>query len=188
MNRTGRFQPITAGSEIVRLAMDLSEKIAAVAPVAAQISKALEDRAPNRPISVMMVNGTKDPVVPFNGGDIRLFRLGRSRGTILSTASSVELFRRYDGCEKTPERRMLQDTAPEDGASVEIEKYTGGKNGSEVVLVKIIGGGHTWPGGAQYLNARIVGKVCRDIDASEVILDIFLSHSREERPPDKGDK
>lgn len=167
----------------VRLAMDLSEKIAAVAPVAAQISKALEGKTPRLPISIMIVNGTKDSLVPFHGGHIRLFRFSRSRGEILSTASSVEHFRRHNQCSKVPEKTKLPDKDPGDGTKVEIEKYTGGKDGTEVVLVKIIGGGHCWPGGEQYLRAWIIGKVCRDINGSEMIIDFFLSHSRKEVSP-----
>lgn len=160
----------------VRLAMDLSEKIAAVAPVAAQISKAIQEKRPKLPISIMIINGTEDPVVPFEGGSIGRFKFGQSRGEILSTASSIEYFRSYNGCGKTPE-----DNDPKDGSKVEIEKYTGGKDGTEVILVKVIGGGHTWPGGNQYLKPWIVGEVCRDINASKMILDFFLSHSRKER-------
>ena len=162
----------------IRLAMDLSEKIAAVAPVTAQISKALEKKTPKIPISVMIVNGTQDPLVPFTGGHVRLFKFGRSRGEILSTASTVERFRRHNGCSKTPEIIKVQDLAPEDGANVEIHKYTAGRDGAEVILVKVLGGGHTWPGGKQYLKPRMIGTVCRDINASEMILDFFLTHTR----------
>lgn len=164
----------------VRLAMDLSEKIAAVAPVAAQVSKALKDNRPKLPISIMIVNGTKDPLVPFDGGDLRLFGFGRSRGKVLSTDETVELFRRHNGCDRTLKKLKLEDKTPNDGATVEIEKYTGGKYGTEVILLKIIGGGHTWPGGKQYLRPRIIGTVCRDINASEMILDFLLAHSRKE--------
>jgi polyhydroxybutyrate depolymerase len=164
----------------VRLAMDITEKLAAVAPVTAQISKALEGQLPKVPISIMIVNGTKDPLVPFDGGHIRLFRFGRSRGEILSTASTVEHFRRHNGCGETPVKSQLPDKDLDDGSNVEVEKYTGGEDGTEVILVKVIGGGHTWPGGKQYLNPWIVGTVCRDIDASEMILDFFLQHSRKE--------
>ena len=162
----------------VRLAMELSEKIAAVAPVTAQLSKPLKDRTPKLPISVMIVNGTKDPLVPFEGGHVRLFRFGRSRGEILSTAATVEHFRRHNCCDKTPKKSRLPDKDPNDGTTVEVEKYAGCKNGAEVILVKVIGGGHTWPGGVQYLKPRIIGAVCRDINASELILDFFLRHSR----------
>ncbi len=169
----------------VRLAMDLSEKIAAVAPVAAQISKAIRDKRPELPISIMIINGTKDPLVPFDGGHIRLFRFGRSRGEILSTAATVEFFRRHNGCGKTAEKTRLRDNDPEDGTTVEVEKYTGGQEGTEVILVKIIGGGHAWPGGRQYLKPRFIGAVCRDINASEMILDFFLRHSRKNLPHGK---
>jgi poly(3-hydroxybutyrate) depolymerase len=36
-----------------------------------------------------------------------------------------------------------------------------------------IGGGHTWPGGAQYLPHRLLGPVARDLDATGIILDTF---------------
>ena len=38
------------------------------------------------------------------------------------------------------------------------------------------GGGHTWPGGHQYLPEWIIGKTSRDIDANEVIWDFFKKH------------
>ena len=161
----------------VRLAMDLSEKITAIAPVTAQISKALKDKSPKRPISVMFVNGTRDPLVPFKGGQIRLFKYGRGRGEILSTMASMKRFHRFNGCPKSSTKDKIPDWDPDDGAIVETETYSGCKEETEVVLVKVIGGGHTWPGGKQYLSPKMVGVVCRDINASEMILDFFLRHT-----------
>jgi len=165
----------------VRLAMDLSHKIAAVAPVTAQLSVAIKDKRPKHPISIMIVNGTKDPLVPYDGGHIRLFKFGRSRGEILSTRVTIDFFRGHNGCGDKPEKSKIRDWDPNDGTTVEIESYKCSKDDTEVVLVKIIGGGHTWPGGKQYLSARFVGVVSRDINASEMILDFFLSHSRVKR-------
>jgi polyhydroxybutyrate depolymerase len=162
----------------VRLALDVSEAIAAIAPVAAQFPLALTGKTPKRPISVMLINGTEDPLVPFQGGHVRLFRFGRSRGKVHSTAETIETFRLQNHCRQVPKQIKIQDTTPDDGATVEIEEYPGGLEGSEVILVKILGGGHTWPGGNQYLKPRIIGPVCRDINASEMILDFFLRHSR----------
>lgn len=162
----------------IRLAMDLSGKIAAVAPVTAQISRALAGRLPMQPISIMIVNGTADPLVPYDGGTIRLFRFGRSRGEILSTTASFEHFRRHNGCDQPPVSTKLPDNDPEDETTVEITRYTDCRSGSEVVLIKVIGGGHTWPGGKQYLRPRMVGKVSREVNASEMILDFFLRHTR----------
>jgi polyhydroxybutyrate depolymerase len=160
------------------LAMDLSDRIAAIAPVAAQIPVALASKAPQLPISVMMVNGTLDPIVPFDGGHVRLFRFGRSRGEVLSTSSTVERFRRLDNCNDAPETSVLPDVDPSDGTRVEVERYAGCANRTEVILFKVVGGGHTWPGGSHSLNSRIVGPLCRDMSASEMILDFFLRHAR----------
>ena len=38
-----------------------------------------------------------------------------------------------------------------------------------MVLYRIEGGGYTWPNGLQYLPEKILGKVCRDLNGSEVI-------------------
>ncbi|WP_299489520.1 PHB depolymerase family esterase [Acaryochloris sp. IP29b_bin.137] len=162
----------------VRLAMDLSDKIAAIAPVTAQLPLALKHKNPKQPISVMIINGTEDPIVPFKGGHVRLFRFGRSRGEILSTADTLEHFRLHNNCSSTPQKTRLPDRDPTDETRIEIEQYAGCNDTTEVTLVKVIGGGHTWPGGAQYLKSRIIGRVSNDINASEMIIDFFLKHSR----------
>lgn len=36
------------------------------------------------------------------------------------------------------------------------------------------GGGHTWPGGDQYVGERLVGGVTRDFSASRAVLDFLL--------------
>ncbi|QUY43520.1 PHB depolymerase family esterase [Acaryochloris marina] len=162
----------------VRLALDLSDKIAAIAPVTAQLPLALQDKTPKQPISVMIVNGTEDPIVPYQGGHVRLFRFGRSRGEILSTADTIEHFRLQNNCQATPKKISLPDKNPNDSTRVEMEQYTGCADQTEVTLVKVIGGGHTWPGGAQYLKPKLIGRVSKDINAGAMIIDFFLKHSR----------
>lgn len=162
----------------VRLALDLSDKIAAIAPVTAQLPLALQDKTPKQPISVMIVNGTEDPIVPYQGGHVRLFRFGRSRGEILSTADTIEHFRLQNNCQATPKKISLPDKDPNDSTRVEMEQYTGCADQTEVTLVKMIGGGHTWPGGAQYLKPKLIGRVSKDINAGAMIIDFFLKHSR----------
>lgn len=162
----------------LRLALEASERFAAVAAVAAQLSDALKDKQPQNPISIMLVNGTQDPLVPFNGGHVRVTKWGRSRGKILSTLETVEHFHQSNDCTHLAETFTLADKEPEDGTRVELKKYSGGKDNAEVVLVTIIGGGHTWPGGMQYFSPQRVGKLCKDINASEMILAFFMEHSK----------
>ena len=48
-----------------------------------------------------------------------------------------------------------------------------GPGGPPVVLHRIEGGGHTWPGGPQYLPVRAVGKVAAGLDATGTLLSYF---------------
>jgi polyhydroxybutyrate depolymerase len=41
-----------------------------------------------------------------------------------------------------------------------------------VVLYRIEGGGHGWPGGPQFLPARVVGPIPRHLDATGILLDM----------------
>lgn len=160
----------------LRLAIELSGKIAAVAPVTAQLPAALTGQYPAQPISVMLINGTADPIVPYDGGDVRLFDFGRSRGEVLSTAATIAHFRAHNGCDPVPALVVLPEQDVVDGTAVTLETYTGCRANSEIILVKVIGGGHTWPGGRQYLRQDLIGTVSREINASEMILDFFLNH------------
>ncbi len=159
----------------IRLALDLSDTIAAVAPVTAQISRAVADREPRRPVAIMVINGTEDPLVPFDGGHVRIGNGGRSRGEILSTEETVRRFAGWNGCRGRPSVTDLPDRDPDDGTRIEKFHYGPCRDGREVVLLKVHGGGHTWPGGVQYLPERRVGRVSRDINATDVIADFFLS-------------
>jgi len=58
------------------------------------------------------------------------------------------------------------------GKSIHIE-YSGCINESKVVLYRIEGGGHTWPGGLQYLPVRLVGRTTRDINGCDEIWEFF---------------
>ncbi|OGW60075.1 MAG: hypothetical protein A2V83_11230 [Nitrospirae bacterium RBG_16_64_22] len=161
-----------------RLACEISGKIAAIAPVIAQMPAYFSPRCkPARPVSVLMMPGTKDPLVPWEGGTIRLGR--RTFGRVLSAAETVAFWTRRNACPAPPETSWEPDRDPSDGTRVRKEAYRGCGNGAEVVLYAIEGGGHTWPGGRQYLPESIVGKVSRDIDAAGVMWEFFKKHRRD---------
>jgi len=54
-----------------------------------------------------------------------------------------------------------------------------------VALYKVIGGGHTLPGGRQYLPARVVDRTCGDIDAAATVWR-FLAARRKGHPDTGG--
>lgn len=161
-----------------RLGMDLADRIAAIAPVTAQVSRSIANKNPTDSIGVMLVNGTEDPLVPYEGGPIKLSSVGRSRGEVLSSDQSADLFGRHNECDITASTISLPDTDRNDGTRVKVHSYNNCNNQVSVKLVEVVGGGHTWPGGRQYLRERRVGRLSKDINASELILDFFLGHTR----------
>ncbi|MCP4230399.1 MAG: prolyl oligopeptidase family serine peptidase [bacterium] len=157
-----------------RLASENPDTFAAVAGVAAQVSENLwDEHTPKLPIPVMMVLGDNDPLVPYEGGDVKV--LGIKRGRVLSTEDSVSLWVDNNGCGTTPTTTYYNDSDPDDGSVVRRDEYTSADN-DDVVLLTVEGGGHCWPGGWQYLGEKIVGKTNRDVNASEVIWDFFEGH------------
>jgi polyhydroxybutyrate depolymerase len=97
------------------LAAKLSTRIAAIAPVAGGIALPLsEDFSSEQPVSVLIIHGTEDPLVPFQGGAI-ILPWGRKRGAIISTNSAVEKWVALDGTQRNARAEVLADTDPTDG-------------------------------------------------------------------------
>lgn len=155
----------------------LSDRFAAIAPVIGGIpAKRADEFRPTSPVSVLIMQGTKDPLVPYAGGHITVF--GKKRGKVVSTERTVQMWVEHNQCSPDGVREQLPDSAPGDGCTVERTTYGEGREGSEVILYKVLGGGHTMPGGAQYLPERLIGKVCRDVVGVDIIADFFARHKK----------
>ena len=130
---------------------------------------------PGRPVSVMYLQGTEDPLVPYHSGNVARGK----RGRLIDTEIALGLWRTSNSCRSDPAISQLPDTDPGDGCTVTVHTWTGGQGGSDVVLYRIEGGGHTWPGGSQYLPRWLIGRVCGDVDATEVIWKFFTEHPKQ---------
>ncbi len=94
-----------------RLACDAPDVFAAVAPVAALMSVPLvQENRSTTPVSVLLVNGTGDPLVPWDGGEIGGV-LG-NRGEGISTRASIDYWVALDGCSTTPRVRRRDHGHP----------------------------------------------------------------------------
>ncbi|MFH0887398.1 MAG: PHB depolymerase family esterase [bacterium] len=161
-----------------RLGCELSEKIAAIAPVAGNIPQNLLSRCqPHKPVSVLVINNTNDPLMPYKGGDITGPYGKRKLGKVISVAESVDFWVKQNNC-NTKAIVTDSDIDPKDGTRVHREIFYGGKDGTEVILYSIEGGGHTWPGGYQYFPEWLIGKTSREFDANQVIWDFFKAHTK----------
>jgi polyhydroxybutyrate depolymerase len=162
------------GMMTLRLACEAGDTFAAAAAVIANLPVAL-DCQPAEPMPVMIMNGTEDPLMPWDGGQVHFLR--RQLGAVLSTDATAAFWAYADGCSSDPDVILLPDIDPSDGTIVERLTYRDCAPGASVVLVAVKGGGHTLPGGDQYAPAWLVGRVSHDLDGAQAIWD-FLSANR----------
>lgn len=150
-----------------RLGCELAGKIAAIGVVSASMPTVLASTCqPVRPVPMVLMAGTDDPILPFEGGD-------SSRGAILSADAAAAKRAAFNECAAVPSVSMLPDADPRDKTTVELRVYAGCTQGAEVDYYIIHGGGHAWPGGWAYLPAAIIGHTSRDIDASRILWEFF---------------
>jgi polyhydroxybutyrate depolymerase len=150
-----------------RLACQLYKRIAAIAVVAASLD-VNEGYDLQKPMPVIYMHGTKDKIVSYNGGKM----FGRA---IYSQKEIIQKWVKLDGCNPEPVITNLPDTA-RDSTSIVKEEYINPANGLKVVGYTINNGGHTWPGGWQYMPQFIVGKTTRNLNACQVIWDFFKAY------------
>lgn len=148
-----------------RLACDRADLISAIAPVAGTLGSGV-GCAPSRPVSVMQIAGTADPVVPFGGGPM----VGRGGPSdILSAPALVERWREINGCPGPLIGNVSNGAAQFFAAG-------GCAGNTAVVLVRLDGAGHTWPAGRFALPEAIVGPTSFAVDGSQATAQFFAAH------------
>jgi polyhydroxybutyrate depolymerase len=170
------------GHMAFRLAIDAASRFRAVAAVAANVPAPENFKC--RPAgpgtsSVMIMNGTKDPLNPFNGGEVRLFGL-YGRGKVRSSRESGQYFADLNDITGTPETRDTEVTG-----GVHVGQVLWGKDSRvEVELVAIDGGGHVIP--QPYVRyPRILGPTPKAPDGPAMIW-AFFERQRPMTPLDTG--
>lgn len=161
------------------LAISLPDKIAAVASVAASVPTSFQNLKVSSPIPMLMLLGTQDPLVPWQGGKIGGKLLPSGRGQVVSEKDSLAFWLTQNQNSNKAAITQLPDTDPADKSRVEIQQFGAPGSSNEVVVYEIHGGGHTWPQGQQYLPQSIIGPVCKDFNGNEVIWSFFARHSRQ---------
>lgn len=156
-----------------RLGCQMADRIAAIATVGAILPESLAETCSNwswRAMPLLMMNGTDDPVVPYKG------RLGYSVGFFLLPAKeSLKEWAKINSCGQKSERTTIPPRTS-GGLETRVDTYTDCSEGATTVLYSIEKGGHTWPGGEQYIPVKAIGKTNEDLDASEVIWKFFTEH------------
>jgi len=130
----------------------------------------IDQATPKRPVPVLHFHGSDDPFVPIAGG---CGPRSISQADFTSVDRSIRAWVEANGCRREPIVIEMPNKA-DDGMSVLRKEYPGGRDGSEVVLYLIQGGGHTWPGREARMAA--LGKSTLDISANELMWEFFEKH------------
>lgn len=165
------------GHMAFRLALESPEMVSAIAPISAAFPARdnLDCVSMNKPVNILLINGSGDPLVPTEGGVQEVF--GQARGTVLSMSDSISLWARYAGYGmQPPVIAPVPDTNTDDESNIISETWD--EPGRKLVrLYRVENGGHTVPN-KLFEYPRIFGKTNQDIDAATEIWD-FFSESRD---------
>lgn len=172
-----------------RLACDLSDRIAAIAPNGGQI--AYPECTPSRPVPTLHLHGTEDQCANYGGASM-------CGGCFSSFFKGVGFKVKEKKWQCQPVPKATADYAALHGCSgnttsylekgdVNCQQYQECNNNTAVVLCSVDGSGHTWPGGnyapaicEKRTNSKLcrqwksqVGEINRDINASEFMWKFF---------------
>ena len=120
------------------LACQLSQKIAAIGTVAANISEeTINNCNPSHPIPIITISGTRDDEVEYDGSIPE---------RTLSQEETLEYWRTFNKVDTVPIITNMPDLNSLDGSTAVRYQYVNGDNDSEVEHYKVVDGGHDWPG------------------------------------------
>lgn len=154
-----------------RLAMERASEFAGIAAISASVPTPdnLACQPSNATMPAMVINGTADPINPFEGGQVTLGFT--SLGNVLSTRGTAEYFAKLNGQAGAPQTTRLPHKNASDPTWVERTSWTTpGK--PPVVMYAIHGGGHVVPQPNFQYPASLGGQT-GDLDAPAVIWDFF---------------
>lgn len=160
------------GQLVIRLAHEIPDRLSGVALIGATQptpdNLVVVDK--HLPLPVLLIHGTKDPLVPYAGGVASLWGF-RPRGTGLSAPASAEYFAGRNGITAPGTSRTLPHHPKSGRTSVTLTSFEQpGKK--PTVLYTVENGGHVIPNPNKKAPA-IMGRTTQDISAAEVIWDFF---------------
>ncbi|SRR5579883_405335 len=154
------------------LACKLPDKITAFASVAGALSARLIQKCqPQSPVSMLMINGTNDKDVHYDGDDDL-----KQKGALVSVPQTVNFWETHNQCKSATPTQVLAQATSSDGLKVKTAMFSGCMGGAEVVQLSVVDGGHFWPGGTtQDPQLKQVNNQL-GFNASQAIWDFFQHH------------
>jgi polyhydroxybutyrate depolymerase len=156
------------GFMALRVGCAMADRVAAIAPVGAAMPKTMIC-LPSRPVPIVMINGTDDPIVPHGGGTEHNLEL-----KTISVDDSAKAWARIDRCSEKPVQSKVS-AHEKGGMETKVDTFEGCQQNAQVILYSIKGAGNTWPGGEQYEVEKQIGKTSQDLNANETIWSFLVT-------------
>ncbi len=157
------------GMMAIRLACDMSERLAGIAVVAGLMTASQRKGCrPERPVPLLMISGTADHGMPFDGNK-------PNSKDFLSALSTMRFWSDLHGC-RGHRRSMLPHRNPDDPTYVTLLVVSDCRSGDTLRFYGIHGGGHRFPvldSGDVHKGQEALGPLNRDIESAEEILAFF---------------
>ena len=159
-----------------RLAIEAGEMFTAIAPIVASLPKNSKCSSPTEAVALLLVNGTDDPILPYNGG----FMAG-DRGEVLSSVDAIEFWKDVNQNTAMPVTEYFSDINTEDESTIIQTSYSGETNVQDVILVTMDGAGHAEPSIAEQYSSvfeAIIGRQNHDVEMVELVWNFFEDKSK----------
>lgn len=167
-----------------RLVQEIPERITAFASIIAAMPAMSECTGSDLPVSALFMNGTADPIMPYEGGEI-----GDRRGLALSTDSCINYWKSRNGAfDLVNSVTFIPETSlqgvkqtKQSPQRVDAITYRNSASGHEVMLYRVVGGGHTEPSVCcHYRKAflRFTGPQNHLIEYADAVWEFFEKKSR----------
>jgi polyhydroxybutyrate depolymerase len=167
LNRVYATGLSNGGMMAYRLAAEAPDVVAAIAPVAGAM--ALEIFEPTRPVPVLHIHSADDPRALYEGGLGPPFPYTNSRVNHNPVEAVINLWVGNNQCEADPQMTaeiVGQPGTQNEGQSATRMVFTSCAGGADVVLWKLTGAGHVWPGGEPDYLEQVLGPSTDIIDAN----------------------
>jgi len=159
------------GMMALRFSCEAGGMIAGTVALLANMPASLQDCKLAKPLPLLLINGTADPVVPYSGG-ATTFKV--QNGNVLSSEATFDIFAKAAQCTGERSARQFEDKDKEDKTTAFRETYA--HCAVPVELIRVEGGGHTLPGKSKIMGpSENIGALNRDIETSKLIWD-FIRH------------
>lgn len=164
------------GHMIYRLGLEMPETFAALAAVVANlpVPENLDCQPSQRPVSIAVINGTKDPINPYDGGLVKVMG-NSSRGVVRSTAKTMKYWTNLAEVTAPAAAQRLPELDGNPDAWID-RKIWRGRDGVEVRLYSLHGSGHVLPSRTSTIIDRVFGGAAADMEAAPELWEFFSAH------------